>query len=47
MKYFLNVVDDMQVYPINSIGGTFTWTIRAGLMSKIDHIFGNDKRKDK
>lgn len=47
MKAFLEFIDRMQEYPIISIGGTFTWSNIDGIISKIDHIFGNVEWKDK
>lgn len=47
MKDFLEFIDEMQVYLIISIGGTFNWSNKDGIMSKIDHIFYNVEWKDK
>lgn len=47
MKDFTDFIDDMQIYPINFMGGSFTWSNKDGIMSKIDRIFGNSEWKHK
>lgn len=46
MKDFHDYINEMQVYPIHSFGGTYTWSNKDGLLSTIYYIFGNDVWKD-
>lgn len=41
IKDFLNAIDDLQIFPLNSVGGTFAWSNKDGVLSKIDHVFSN------
>lgn len=47
IKDFSKCIDEIQVYPLTTVSGSFTWSNRDGIMSKIDHIFGNALQKDK
>lgn len=47
MNNFITAIDDMHIFLVKSVSGSFTWSNKDGLLSKIDHGFGNSLQHDK